>query len=91
MRKDSLQVRARDEDDRWNHRADGCCFIQGTGLCQAVSPYELLIKNIDNKTVLDMDTTEEIREILLLQEVKRNAAKQALLADPEEAPSSNVN
>lgn len=56
-----------------------------------LAPYELLIKNIDNKTVLDMDTTEEIREILLLQEVKRNAAKQALLADPEEAPSSNVN
>ena len=49
------------------------------------------MKNIDNKTVFDMDTTEEIREILLLQKVKRSVAKQTLLGDSEEKQPEDVN
>lgn len=56
-----------------------------------LAPHELYIKNSDNKTVLDMETTEEIREILSLQDVKMKVAKQALLANSEEKNPDNVN
>lgn len=58
---------------------------------QLLAPHELFMKNIDNKTVFDMDTTEEIREILLLQKVKRSVAKQTLLGDSEEKQPEDVN
>lgn len=64
---------------------------KATDCVKLLAPHELHIRNSDNKTVLDMEATEEIREILSLQDVKLKMAKQALLANSAEKTPDDVN